>query len=350
MKYNDIVTIGNGTGQGVVLQALRKITDLDRITTLVGVTDNGGHSGALRRELHVPSMGDVKTVIAALTGETVWGQLVRHRFETGRLTGISMGNLLITALLDESGSLYYATCRLTQALGLNIHIIPISDDDCQIVAELADQTEIEGEWEAINRENRDIPIVGVHHNPEMETNANALMALESANLILLCPGTLWLGIGSILATTGVREAIQKSKAIIIGIQNVLTQPGVTDGMTANDHLIVLEKMLGREINYYLVHDAGLPHEAMDLYAQKGFVPVVDDLGDSKRIVRGDIVSRTFINGVDRVHYDQERGYPHVIRHDPEMLAMLFIDIAQSMPDLSSFRSRVKQERWVVRDF
>jgi len=351
MKNNDIVTIGNGTGQGVILQALRKIIELDRVTTIVSVTDNGGHSGAIRREMHVPSPGDVKTVIAALTGETVWGQLVRHRFDAGRLKGVSIGNLILAALMDESESLYHATRRLSQALSLDANIIPISDDDVQVVAELADGSTVEGEWESINRENRDVPIVGVHHNPEMVTNPNALQALETANLIIICPGTLWLGIGSILAATGVKEAIQKSDAIIIGIQNVLTQPGVTDNLTATGHLKALEGLLGREINYYLVHDTGLPEDALKLYAEKGFTSVVDDLGiDPTRIVRGDLVSKSFVKGVDRVHYDQTRGYPHALRHDPGMLARIFIHISQAMPDLDKFRSRVKEERWEVKDF
>ena len=124
MKYHDLVTIGNGTGSGVLLRALRKIADLDRVTALVGVTDNGGHSGALRIALGMPSPGDVKTVISALTGENVWGQLFRHRFSESRLKGVSLGNLILAALVDEGGSLFHATRRLTHALEIPAHAQP----------------------------------------------------------------------------------------------------------------------------------------------------------------------------------------------------------------------------------
>jgi uncharacterized cofD-like protein len=351
MKQHDIVTIGNGTGQGVILQALRRLTDLDRITALVGVTDNGGHSGALRRGLGMPSVGDVKTVIAALTGETVWGQLFRHRFAVGGLAGVSMGNLLLAALTEEGGSLYHATRRLSQALDIKAHIIPISDTDAQVVAELSDGSEVVGEWETITRRNPDVSIVGIHHEPPLVTNPWALKALEGAHWIIICPGTLWLGIGSILAAPGVRETIAGSNAVLIVVGNVLTQPGVSDGMSAMDHLRALREMLGRAIDFYLQHDRRLPEKALEAYLEKGFRPVTDDLeSEETQIVRGDIVSLEFLDSVDRVHYDSDRGYPHAIRHDPAMLARILLHVSEATPMDEHFARKPKEERWEVRDF
>ncbi|MCK4720706.1 YvcK family protein [bacterium] len=351
IKHNDIVTIGNGTGQGVILQALRKITGLDRVTAIVGVTDNGGHTGALRIELDVPAMGDVKTVISALTGETVWGQLVRHRFRDGNLKGISIGNMILAALMDEGGSLYHATRRLSKALDLKAHIVPVSETNAQVVAELADGTEIEGEWESINRLNREAPITGIHHNPEMETNNSALKAIDEAEWIIICPGTLWLGIGSILASPGIKEMISKSDAIVLAIGNGLTQPGVTDGLTASNHLDILENMLGRKIDFYLQHDRDLPEKTLANYMEKGFRKVVDDLEDGEtQVVRGDLVSQSFIRSVDRVHYDSSRGYPHAMRHDPAMLARIFIHVSEATEMKENFATKPKDERWEVKDF
>jgi len=351
MKEHDIVTIGNGTGQGVMLQALRRIADLERVTAIVGVTDNGGHSGSLRREMGIPSMGDVKTVIAALAGETVWGQLIRHRFDRGRLSGVSMGNLILAAMIEEGGSLYHATRRLCQAVEIAAHIVPISDTDAQVVAELADGGEIVGEWETIDRANRDTPIVGVHHKPELVTNIHALRAIEQAHWIVICPGTLWLGIGSILAADGVKERIQAGNAILIAVGNVLTQPGVSDGMTAQDHLDALEGMLGRKIDFYLQHDRPLPEGVLELYLEQGFEPVRDDLKVGRtQIVRGDLVSPSFVGQVDRIHYDARRGYPHAMRHDPGMLARILLHVSEATPLDEHFAPEPKEERWEVKDF
>ncbi|MCX6645730.1 MAG: YvcK family protein [bacterium] len=347
MKYHDFVTIGNGTGQGVILQALRKITDLDRVTAIVGVTDNGGHSGALRRELHSPSMGDVKTVISALAGENVWGQLVRHRFREGLLKGISMGNLILAALMEEGGSLNHASMRLVQALDLKASIVPVSDSDVQVVADLEDGTEVEGEWEIINRANRDVPIIEIHHHPEPVTNQQALKSIEEANWIIICPGTLWLGTGSILASPGIRDRIAKSSAILLAIGNVLTQPGVSDNLKS------IAKMGGRNLEYYLQHDQELPEKILEIYTEKGFKPVVDDLDDNgvtAQVIRGDLVSPSFVQKIDRVHYDSVRGYPHAMRHDPEMLARIFIHISEATEIEEGFSSKPREERWEVKDF
>jgi uncharacterized cofD-like protein len=351
MRLHDIVTIGNGTGQGVILRALRKITDLDRVSALIGVTDNGGHSGALRREMNIPSVGDVKTVISALTGETVWGQLFRHRFNEGRLTGVSMGNLIMAALVDAGGSLYHATRRLTQALDIKAHIIPISDVNAQVVAELSDGSEVTGEWESITRQNQSASIVGIHHTPELIPNPEALKALKSARFIIICPGTLWLGTGSILAVEGIREIISESTATIVAVGNVLTQPGVSDHMTAVDHLVVLEDMLGRPLDFYLQHDKPLPDEVLSLYRAKGFEPIQDDLGtDDQKVIRGELISQEFIGKTDRVHFNPERGYPHAVRHDPSLLAEILIRVAGFTPGDEKFASKPREERWEVKDF
>ncbi|MFH1676323.1 MAG: gluconeogenesis factor YvcK family protein [bacterium] len=351
MKHHDIITIGNGTGQGVILRALRRLTDLDRVTALVGVTDNGGHSGTLRQVLNMASMGDVKTVIASLTSETVWGQLFRHRFSQGRLKGISLGNLMLAAMYEEGGSLYNATHRLSQALEIKAHIIPISDSNSQIVAELSDGSEVIGEWETITRANRNASIISVHHKPTLVTNPLALKSLKNAHWIIVCPGTLWLGIGSILTAPGVREAIARSSAIVVAVGNALTQPGVTDGLSAKRHLEILEKLLGRKVDFYLVHHRPLPENILGKYREKGFEPVVDDLeDDGTRVVRGDLVSEEFLASVDRVHYDPERGYPHSMRHDPGMLARILLHLSEVTAENEKFASTPREERYEVKDF
>ena len=66
-----IVTLGNGTGQATLLHGLREYAC--EVTAIVGVTDNGGHSGQLRRLLHVPQVGDTRQCLSALLdAESVW--------------------------------------------------------------------------------------------------------------------------------------------------------------------------------------------------------------------------------------------------------------------------------------
>ena len=59
-----MVCIGGGTGQSQVLRSLSRYP-LD-ITALVGVTDNGGHSGVLRKIFGIPQVGDIRNCLASL--------------------------------------------------------------------------------------------------------------------------------------------------------------------------------------------------------------------------------------------------------------------------------------------
>jgi uncharacterized cofD-like protein len=262
-----------------------------------------------------------------------------------------MGNLILAALVDEGGSLFHATRRLTHALEIPAHIVPISDTNAQVVAVLSDGSEVVGEWETITRANQDASIVEVRHQPELETRPEALKALEAAKWIFLCPGTLWLGTGSILAAPGVSEIISKSSATIVVVGNLLTQPGVTNNLTARDHVVAIEDMLGRRVDFYLQHNKEIPQELLAAYLARGFTLIKDDLDESAEwVVKADLVSMDFLAKGDRVHYDPDRGYPHAIRHDPSALAGIFLKIADKVPGDERFALRPKDDRWEGMDF
>src|SRR3978361_1482486 len=64
-----LVAIGGGTGLSALLRGLKAHTGTERLRQLTGVvtvTDDGGSSGRLRRELGVLPPGDIRHCIAAL--------------------------------------------------------------------------------------------------------------------------------------------------------------------------------------------------------------------------------------------------------------------------------------------
>src|SRR6266849_893884 len=140
----NIVTLGNGTGQATLLYGLR--TYACEVTAILGVTDNGGHSGQMRRLLHVPQVGDTRQCLSArLDAEAVWGDLLRHRFTEGELCGMSVGNVLLAALTQRHGSLHAAVADVRQVTGLRQRVFPVSDGETHIGAELEDGRCIIGE-------------------------------------------------------------------------------------------------------------------------------------------------------------------------------------------------------------
>src|SRR5207245_2012236 len=100
-----IITIGGGTGLSTLLRGLKRYVDAEgswsiaRLGAIVTVTDEGGSSGALRKEFGMLPPGDVRNCIVALAEEeALLSQLFNYRFEhnsDSALAGHSLGNLLL---------------------------------------------------------------------------------------------------------------------------------------------------------------------------------------------------------------------------------------------------------------
>ncbi|MBC7288930.1 MAG: YvcK family protein, partial [Armatimonadetes bacterium] len=100
-----VVAIGGGTGLSALLRGLKHHTT--NLCAIVTITDEGGSSGRLRRDLGVPPPGDIRNCLAALAdAEDLMARLLQYRFDgtSGELSGHSLGNLLIAALTQVTGN------------------------------------------------------------------------------------------------------------------------------------------------------------------------------------------------------------------------------------------------------
>ena len=329
----DIVTLGNGTGQATLLYGLRDYAC--QVTAIVGVTDNGGHSGQLRRLLHVPQVGDTRQCLSAfLNVESVWGYLLRQRFSEGELCGMSVGNLILAALVQRHGSLYAAVEAVRQAAGLRQRVLPVSDDETHIGAELEDGQCIIGEWEIIQRQPL-TPIARLFLDPPVAAHPAVLEAIARADLFVICPGSLLTGTIGVLLHPGVHEALTASQAPCIYVCNLMTQPGQTDGYTARQHLAVLTAYLGRHVEAVVLNNGPLPDAIRALYAQHGSYPVVQDLTAADvPLYCADLVARPDAVTLHTYARPQGPGMDvglHLLRHDSKRLAAQIMAIAAQPP-------------------
>src|SRR4029079_16129788 len=77
-----IVCLGGGTGLSPLLRGLKQLSD--EITAVVTLTDDGGSSGRLRRQLEMPPPGDIRNCMVALAeDESFMGRVFQHRFSKG---------------------------------------------------------------------------------------------------------------------------------------------------------------------------------------------------------------------------------------------------------------------------
>ena len=327
-----IVTLGNGTGQATLLHGLRAYAC--EVTAIVGVTDNGGHSGQLRRLLHLPQMGDTRQCLSALLdAQSVWGQLLRHRFTEGELRGLSVGNLILATLAQHHDSLCAAVQEVCQSAGLRQRVLPVSDGDTHIGAELQDGQCIIGEWEIMQRQPR-TPIIRLFLQPPAAAHPAVLEAIASADLVVLCPGSLLTGTVALLLHPGVREALTVSQAPCVYVCNLMTQPGQTDGYTARQHLAVLTTYLGRRVDAVVLNNGPLPADVLALYAHQGAYPVVNDLTEADvPLSLADVVERPDAATLRSYARPQGSGMAvglHLIRHEARRLAAQIMALASQL--------------------
>lgn len=316
--------IGGGTGQSQVLRGLSRYP-LD-ITAIVGVTDNGGHSGVLRRLFGIPQVGDIRNCLASLAQDgNLFTQLLKYRFAEGALDGASLGNLIVCALIRMRGSLSAGIDALARELEVPHRILPVSDESAQICAELADGRVVRGEWEIMQRERR-TAIARLFLEPDIPCHPDCAKAIAHADLIVFCPGSLMTGIVSALLTQGIRTAIRVSPALKVQICNIMTQPGQTDGFAASDHLEALARHLGVAPDAFVLNTARPPQELVELYRRDGSTVVRPDV----RSVRGlRVIARNLLEprGLDVLTLYARHGKgllagPHYVRHDPQKLAKI----------------------------
>src|SRR5213592_866233 len=105
-----IVALGGGTGLPVVLEGLAEALQAtvgednvtrwtDSLAAIVTVTDDGGSSGRLRRDLDMLPPGDIRNCLAALSSDAAFKRLLAHRFDAPiAFDGHAVGNLMLAAL------------------------------------------------------------------------------------------------------------------------------------------------------------------------------------------------------------------------------------------------------------
>ena len=252
LKSVNICTIGGGTGSSVLLRGLKNCTDF--LTAIVTVSDDGGSSGILRKELGVLPPGDFRNCVAALSdSENIIKELFDYRFDQGKgLKGHSLGNLLIAAMSDITGNFEEGLNQSAKILGAKGTVLPSSLDDIVLQAKLTDGSQVNGESLIPLKKGK---ISSVNLNPESAKGTDsAINALLKADLIIVGPGSLYTSLIPPLLVKDLTNVIKESSALKIYICNVATQKGETDGFSVYDHIVAIEQHTYKDIFDYIVAD------------------------------------------------------------------------------------------------
>ena len=143
-----VVVFGGGTGISYLLKGLKDFP-ID-ITAVITVSDNGRSTGRLREEFNTPAVGDIRQVITSISGiDEPIKKMMSYRFDTSSdLDGHALGNLILTAMLDITGTLKDSIASLSKLLDVKHTVLPISEDsNLTLMARDFDGYIIEGEHE-----------------------------------------------------------------------------------------------------------------------------------------------------------------------------------------------------------
>src|SRR3984957_9158705 len=197
-----VVAIGGGTGLSTLLKGLRHYVtspgerrrlDADEprihdLCAVVTVSDDGGSSGRLRKELNMLPPGDIRNCIVALSeDEPLLSKLFQHRFDKGSgLEGHSFGNLFLAALTSLTSDFSEAVRLSSEILLTRGHIHPASSSNIELEALMEDGTRVRGETNITARKVRiqELFLVPPNVNPLPQT----LDAIARADIISIGPG------------------------------------------------------------------------------------------------------------------------------------------------------------------
>lgn len=259
-----VVVLGGGTGMSNLLRGLKKYP-LD-ITAIVTVCDDGKSTGILREEFSIPAVGDIRRVLVALSEtEPLVMELFNYRFSTtSDLDGHTVGNLLLTAAAEVSGNLSDGIEALSKVLNLKGKVVPLTEDNVTLVASMNDGTIIEGEHNITGHKGI---IKKVYYKEKAVPTKEALKAIREADLIIFSMGSLFTSIIPNLLIEEVVKEIENSKAKIMYVCNMMTQPGETDDFKVSDHINILNSYLGqKKISVVIANTGEIPREVLEKYA------------------------------------------------------------------------------------
>lgn len=299
-----VVAVGGGTGLSTLLRGLKRKTS--NLTAVVTVSDDGGSSGRLQKELGVLPPGDVRNCLVALADdEAMVTDLFKYRFSEGEgLSGHSFGNLFLAAMSGITGNFDRAIKESSRVLNIKGRVLPSTLGIVRLCARLEDGSVVEGESNISMSGQR---IKEVFFDPPYAAPlAEVIAAIAEADAIVLGPGSLFTSIVPNLLVDRIAHAIAASPAVKIYVCNVMTQPGETDGMTASDHVKALIENAGAKICDYAIVNDEPPSKLREAYAKEGQIPVTADVDRIRELavtpVRAQMISET-VN----------------VRHDPEKL-------------------------------
>ena len=232
-----IVVLTGGTGGAKFVDGLRQVIPPEQLTIIVNTGDD-----LLWWGLYVsPDIDSITYVLAGLLSkERGWGvkgdtfYCLQAMGQLGQPIWFHAGDrdlavhLTRSQLMAEGRTLSEATAEITAKVGVTARILPMSDSRVETRVLTPNMGELSFEEYFVKRWYQD-PVESVRFAgaENAKPAPGVLDAIQAADLVLLAPSNPVSSIGPILAVPGIREALQKTPAILVAISPIVGDAAVS---------------------------------------------------------------------------------------------------------------------------
>ena len=267
-----VVIIGGGTGLSVMLRGMKHIDDI-QLSAIVTVADDGGSTGRIRDSYQIPAMGDIRHVMCAMAEEeSIFTDLMNYRFGgEGDIAGHNLGNLLLLALSQTTGSFMEAIRTFSRVLKVRGKIIPSTLEIVTLFAIMEDGTIVRGEDNIPKFRNH---IDRVFYQRDIKATKESLEAIREADLIIYGIGSLYTSIMPNLIIDEIRNELIATPCRKVYFCNAMSQPGETDHYSLEDHVnAILHHAYADAVDIVVTNNNTFSKEMLDKYSAMGSAPI-----------------------------------------------------------------------------
>ena len=251
LSHLKAVVIGGGTGAPMSIGTLLSMGI--QTSAVVAMADDGGSTGKLRECAGVTPPGDIRKCLAAFAYDRndPLTKAFKYRFEFAN--NHTLGNLMLSALEDATGSFPEAIAICEELLHARGHVYPSTLDEIVLCAETYDESVLRGQARA-SHSDKTLKRVWLESKGEVSAYSAALKAIDQADLIVLGPGSLFTSIIPNLLVPGISDAIKHSRAKTIFVCSLADMQGETWGLSAAEYVEALMQHGMQDIlDYALIH-------------------------------------------------------------------------------------------------
>jgi len=225
-----VCALAGGVGGAKLASGLQDVLSPGDLSVVVNTADDFDLWG-----LHIcPDLDTVMYTLAGISNpETGWG-IAGESFEAlkmleryGEETWFKLGDrdlathVLRTSRMRSGETLTEVTARLSEGLGVESAVLPMSDDPVSTVLETPDGR-LEFQEYFVRRGQRD-EVLGVELRGigEARSTNGVVAAIGGADVIVFCPSNPVVSVGPILALPGMMEALASSSAPKVAVSPIV---------------------------------------------------------------------------------------------------------------------------------